>query len=276
MKTSAVVAAALFSTFAFAAPLEKRAYATKTEVHIEYYTVYTTVTGAPPAPTSDPALFYEGKPSTMTTVTTPKAKNPPPPPPAAPPVPTTEAPPPPKPTTAEKPQPEPVTTPAYTPPPPVNPAPSEEPKPSTQAPPPPPPPASTQPAAPQNTQPSQSSNGDGEVHTGGSLTLNYYNGGMGACGFPVDDSTMVVALASDLMGPATYDPATGNPTNKWCNKKVKITNGDKTATAVIGDRCEGCTNGGFDCTPALWEALTGGLGGASGDRIYSMSWEVVG
>jgi outer membrane biosynthesis protein TonB len=274
MKTSAVLAAALCSTFALAAPLDKRAYATKTEVHVEYYTVWTTVTGVQPAAaaTSDPALFYEGKPSTMTTVTT-KANNPPPPPSPAPPVPTTEAPPPPpKPTTTEK-KPEPVYTPP--PPPPTTEAPPPPPKPTTQAPPP-PPAAPTQPAPPQNTQPSQPSNGDGEVHTGGSLTLNYYKGGLGACGNPVDDSGMFVALASDLMGPATYDPATGNPTNKWCNKKVEITNNGRTATAVIADRCDGCTDGGFDATPALWEALTGGLGGASGDRIYSMSWKVIG
>lgn len=273
MKTSSVVASVLLSTFALAAPMDKRAYATKTEIHVEYYTVYTTVTGAQPAAaaTSDPALFYE-KPKTLSKVTT--THTPPPPPPAAP---TTQAPPPPKPTTTE--QPEEPTKPAYTPPPPPpsDPAPPPPPKPTTQAPPPPPPAAPTQPAAPAPAPapPSQPSGGDGEVHKGGSLTMNRYNGGLGACGTPVSDSEMAVALAVDTFGTATVDRMTGLTTNKWCNKKIEITNDGKTAIATILDRCEGCTNGGLDATPALWDALTGGLGNGAGDRIYTMSWKLV-
>jgi len=279
MKTSNVLASVLFSTMALAAPVDKRAYATKTEIHMEYYTVFTTVTGVKPsaAATSDPALFYEApKPeittqqqptvvttsssssSTSTSVVAPVVPKPivpaekpkptttsttPPPAYTAPPAPTTaEAPPAPKPTTAEAPPP------------------------STTA---------VEAPKPEATEASSGGGGDGEVHKGGSYTMNYYKGGLGACGDPVDDGSLSVALAVDVFGDATVDYMTGKTNNPWCGKKIEITNGGKTAIAYVKDRCSGCTNGGLDATPALWEATTGGLGGSSGDRIYSMSWKVV-
>lgn len=116
--------------------------------------------------------------------------------------------------------------------------------------------------------------GTGESYTG-SYTLNYYGGGLGACGDPINDNDMAVALSVELFGDATVDYMTGKTTNKWCGKTIAITNGDVTVNAKIMDRCPGCTGGGLDATPALWEATTGGLGGASGSRIYSMSWRVV-
>jgi len=89
---------------------------------------------------------------------------------------------------------------------------------------------------------------------------------------------MAVALGVGSFGASTYDPATGNPTNEWCNKKIRITYNGKSADAVVADRCPGCTGeAGLDCTPALWEKLTGGIGGASGDRLESgMSFTVIG
>lgn len=105
--------------------------------------------------------------------------------------------------------------------------------------------------------------------------MNYFAGGTGACGQPISDDSMTVALASDLFGESTYDVQTGNPTNKWCNAKVEIDYNGAKATATIMDRCPGCTDGGFDMTPKLWEAITGGAGGASGDRLYGATWKVV-
>lgn len=276
MKSSSVLASVLFSTMALAAPLDKRAYATKTEVHVEYYTVYTTVTGAQPpaAATSDPALFYEEKPTTLaqqqpTAVTTSSSTSsstvvaPEP-------TTTTTAPAVVEPTTTEK-KPEPSTTSVAPPPAPTTTEAPPPPKPTTtQA----PPPSTTSVVAePEPTQPS--SGGDGQVYTGGSYTMNYYGGGLGACGDPIDDGAMAVALAVDVFGDATVDYMTGKTNNPWCGKKIEISNGGKTAIAYVKDRCSGCTEGGLDATPALWEATTGGLGGASGDRIYSMSWKVV-
>jgi hypothetical protein len=114
--------------------------------------------------------------------------------------------------------------------------------------------------------------GNGEVHSGGSMTMNYFSGGTGACGKPIADTEMTVALDSVLWGASTYEVATGLPTNKWCNKSIAITYKGKTTTAKIMDRCPGCTNSGLDMTPALWQAVTGGAGGASGDRITGMTW----
>jgi len=99
--------------------------------------------------------------------------------------------------------------------------------------------------------------------------MNYYSGGLGACGKPIQDTDMTVALGIAEFGASTYDPATGNPTNAWCGQKIKVSYGGKTADAVVMDRCSGCTGAGIDATPALWQALTGGLGGASGDRLTS-------
>ncbi|KAF2635130.1 hypothetical protein P280DRAFT_360621, partial [Massarina eburnea CBS 473.64] len=96
-----------------------------------------------------------------------------------------------------------------------------------------------------------------------------FAGGLGSCGKPIADSDMTVALASDLYGSSTYDIATGNPTNRWCNQKVSITYKGKTTTATIMDKCAGCTNGGFDMTPSLWEAVTGTT---VGDRLTGMTW----
>jgi hypothetical protein len=105
--------------------------------------------------------------------------------------------------------------------------------------------------------------------------MNYYGGALGACGDPIADDSMSVALAVDTFGDATVNSMTGKTTNQWCGKKIEITNGGYTAIAYIKDRCSGCTDGGLDATPALWKATTGGLGGASGDRISTMSWKII-
>ncbi|KAF1960148.1 hypothetical protein CC80DRAFT_405363 [Byssothecium circinans] len=104
------------------------------------------------------------------------------------------------------------------------------------------------------------------------MTLHPFGGAVGSCGKPIANTDMAVALASDLYGPSTYDVATGNPTNKWCGQKVAITYKGKTTTATILDRCDGCTNGGFDMSPSLWEAVTGT---STGDRITGMTWTAV-
>lgn len=256
MKASTVIASMLFGSLAAAAPLNKRAYATETHVVYETVVVYTTVWDGEAAATSTPGLFFEkteDKPQPTTTST------------YSPPANTQPAP------TPEKVQPTTTstsTTPTstYTPPPTTH-EPEHTTAPTTTAP-------TTTAAAPAQT--SQSSGGSGEVHTGGSITMNYFSGGTGACGKPISDSDYAVALASDLFGPSTYDPATGNPTNKWCNVKVRIEYNGNSVDATILDRCEGCTGGGFDMTPVVWQKATGGVGGASGDRLQGAKWTVVG
>lgn len=269
---SAVVASALFASLALAAPLNKRAYATRTHTVVETVVVYTTVwdgqapaTEAPAAPTSSPALFFEQPSSSVAVVTsepavvvpssTPELVIPSSTP--EPEVPSSTL----VPVVAETPAPTPTPTPSPEP----SSAPAPVPEPSSE---PAPVPSSTAPAEAQPTTPSGGSSG-GESFTG-SLTMNYYSGGLGACGQPIEDTEMVAALAVAGFGDSTYDPATGNPTNKWCGQKIRISYNGKTADATIMDRCPGCTGtGGLDATPQLWDALTGGIGGASGDRLES-------
>ncbi|KAK7179158.1 hypothetical protein DPSP01_012062 [Paraphaeosphaeria sporulosa] len=266
---SSIVASALFASLALAAPLNKRAYATKTNTVVETVVVYTTVwgnqppaTSAPAAATSSPALFFE-KPSSAAAVTSSEV---------APKVPSST----PEPVVPSfTPAPEPVSSeaPSSSAVPVVEstPSPSPEPTPTPQV---------TPEAAPSSTTPVVEATPSAEPSTGGgssggqeytgSLTMNYYSGGLGACGEAIQDTEMVAALAVAGFGDSTYDSATGNPTNKWCNQKIRVTYNGKSADAVIKDRCPGCTGqGGLDATPALWEALTGGQGGASGDRLES-------
>lgn len=281
---STVVASALFASLALAAPVEKRAYVTKTNTVLQTVVVYTTVWGgqqatdAPVAPSSTPALFFENKPSSSAAAVASSSA-------AAPSSSAVVVEPTPEPIVSSTPVPE---VPSSTPEPVVESSPTPTPEPVTPTPEPTPTPApepsseaapapsSTTPAESQPSQPSGGSGG-GESYSG-SLTMNYYNGGLGACGDPVSDTDMLAALAVEGFGDSTYDPATGLPTNKWCNKKIRVTYNGKTQDAKIVDRCSGCTGtGGLDATPALWEALTGGIGGASGDRLESgMSWTVIG
>lgn len=279
---SVAIASALFASLALAAPLDRRAYATKTHTVVETVVVYTTVWDGQeatqaPAPTSSPALFFEQPSSSVVAVTSEAVPETPEPSSAPAPVapssseaapipsstPVVEAPSPtpeiPSPTPEPEPSPEPTPEPTPTPAPEPSPEPSPEPAPA---------PSSAAPAAPVASEASSSGGSTGGESFAGSLTMNYYNGGLGACGQPIQDTEMVAALAVAGFGDSSYDPATGNPTNKWCGQKIRITYNGKSADATIMDRCPGCTGvGGLDATPALWEALTGGLGGASGDRL---------
>ncbi|KAJ4357842.1 uncharacterized protein N0V89_002418 [Didymosphaeria variabile] len=243
---SAIIASALMASLALAAPVDKRAYATQTHTVVETVVVYTTVWDGQqateaPAATSSPALFFE-QPSSAAAVTSSEA---------APEVSSSTPEP-----VVSSPTPEPVAS-----------SPTSEPAPEVPS-------SSAVPAAP--TQDPSSGSGSGETYTG-SLTMNYYGGGTGACGDAIDDTKMIAALAVAGFGDSTYDTATGNPTNKWCGQRIRVTYNGKSADATIKDRCSGCTGeGGLDATPALWEALTGGQGGASGDRLESgMSFTLI-
>lgn len=268
---SSVFASALFASLALAAPLNKRAYATKTHVVMETVVVYTTVwSNAPateaPAAASSPALFFE-KPSAAPAVPSSSSAPAPAPVPEDPSSSSTPAPvvpsstPAPAPVSSEAPSSSAVPV-VETPTPSPKPAPTPEVTPEAA-------PSSTAPAveATPASTPSTGGSSGGQEFTG-SLTMNYFNGGNGACGFPVEDNTMVAALSITGFGASTYNTMTGEATNKWCNQKIRVTYNGKSADATIVDRCEGCTGeGGLDATPALWQALTGGIGGASGDRL---------
>lgn len=94
----------------------------------------------------------------------------------------------------------------------------------------------------------------------GSFTgrATYYSTGIGACGHTNTDSEFVVALNANQ-----YDAS------DWCGKKIKITFGKKTKTAVIMDKCPGCSFGSLDMSPALFSYF------ASLDvGVFYMSWSL--
>ncbi|KAF2256362.1 hypothetical protein BU26DRAFT_513195 [Trematosphaeria pertusa] len=271
MKTSNVLASVLFGSMAAAVPLQKRAMATMTHTVVETVVVYTTVwegEGSQAEATSAPGLFYEhhDQPSSAAASSTAPAYTPPADTPSVAPEPSSVYTPP----APSSPSPEPTPSSVYTPPAVSTPSPAPEPS-SVYTP---PAPASSAAAAPSPSAASEGS-GSGYTNTGGSITMNYFGGGTGSCGKPIPDDSIMVALATDLMGAMTYDQATGNPTNKWCGQRIEITYNGNTAEAVIEDACSGCTNGGLDLPPSLWETLTGGAGGASGDRLQGASWKTI-
>lgn len=125
-------------------------------------------------------------------------------------------------------------------------------------------------AAPATSAPAPASSAatsDGSS-SGGPYTgdITFYEVGLGACGQTNQDSDLVIALPWGFMG----TQSNGNP---YCNKQVKITNGQYTSTATVVDKCMGCTGMSIDCSPSLFSALTGdnmGLG-----RVSGVTWSFV-
>lgn len=285
MKTSSIVASVLFGSMAAAAPmLNKRAYVTHTSTLIQTEVTYTTVYADEPAAKPSAAFFERpsGKPANAPSSAPTQAPVAPvkpssavapvpvpssskisqqPAPTQAPPKPSTQAPAPPKPSTVEAPKPS-TQAPA-----PVPSAPA--PIPSAPAPVPAPAPSASKPATPAPSAPATGGSGSGEVHSGGSMTVNPFNGNTGSCGTSIANSDMVVALSADTYGPSTYEVATGKPTNKYCGMKINITYNGKTTPATIMDKCPGCSPNGLDLSPSLWKAVTGT---DEGSRLYGMTW----
>jgi len=100
-------------------------------------------------------------------------------------------------------------------------------------------------------------------HYSGDIT--YYNpaGGYGACGWTIQDSDPIVALAHGMMG----EQSNGNP---WCNKKIKILHDGATYSATIGDKCMGCEGESIDLTAGLWAIVAPDVDG----RAHNVEWWV--
>lgn len=256
MKTSNVLASLLFGSLAVAAPFDKRALVTKTEVVVETVIVYTTVwegeaASTVAAATTSAGLFYEQpqphKPSSKEAKPTSAAPIYTPQPPPAQPKPSSSAyvaPPPPPPSSSS----------VYTPPPA-----QYTPPPAPVYTPPPPPASSAAPAPPASSQaPSNPpSNGGGDQHHG-DITIYDNTGAAGACGKPLTDDMMIVALAHGAFGASTYNYMTGEATNPWCGQKITIEYEGNTIDAVIQDLCPGCAGEyDIDLSLAAWKALTG-------------------
>lgn len=270
MKTS-VIASMLLASMALAAPLERRARLTKTEIITT--TVYSTTTvyddEPAPAPTSSQGLFYEQPPSSAVAVPTSAAPIVPVPAPSS-------AAPVPAPSVQAQPQPQVSQAPASSAPAPApvvtSAAPVVQPQPSVPAAAPTSAAPAPAPAQPSSTPASSSPSTGSYTYTDVDLTVYNGYGGKGACETTLNDSDMFVALSQGIFGPATYNVQTGAPTNKWCGVSITIEYNGKTVTAPVQDRCAGCAGeNDVDVSPAVWTAL--GLVVADGGR-YKANWSV--
>ncbi|KAK8092410.1 uncharacterized protein PG998_014895 [Apiospora kogelbergensis] len=85
----------------------------------------------------------------------------------------------------------------------------------------------------------------------GDMTYNPFNGGLGACGKPINNGDATVAVAPKFF-------TASNPKNDpVCGKTVTIHYNGKTATAQVWDRCQGCGDNDLDATPTLFTNLVG-------------------
>lgn len=262
MKTSAVLASALLSALAVAAPMHKRDYAYTTEIVTETVVVYTTVYDdnyVPEATTTPEGLFYEQPAVTSSAVAEPTyAAAPAPKPVEASSAPAPQAP-------APTPTPAAVVTP--TPAPVVEQPkeePKEEPKPATSAYVAPaaasPAPAPAAPVQAPSNSGSSGSTSSGESFSDVDVTVYDNNGGFGACGTALYDTDMVAAIAKDAWnaaGGSTYDTMTGKATNPWCGQKITVNMGGEPTTVTIMDLCPGCSGHDIDLSWAAWKKASG-------------------
>ncbi|OCL01346.1 hypothetical protein AOQ84DRAFT_306864, partial [Glonium stellatum] len=95
--------------------------------------------------------------------------------------------------------------------------------------------------------------------------ITYYNpaGGYGSCGWTIQDSDPVVALAYGMMG----TQSNGNP---WCGTKITILHDGQTHSATIGDKCMGCEGESIDLTAGLWAIVAPDVDG----RAHNVDWWV--
>lgn len=256
MKTSAVLASVLFGSFAVAAPFDKRAIAYHTEVVTETVVVYTTIYGDEPVA---PATSEKAHKPTSAVVAPTSAAAP-----AYTASPVAE-----KPTIVNTP----AQTPKSTPTPEVQQS-KEEPKPTTTKQAPAPVVSSAAPvvesAAPKIQDKATTS---GQTYTDAQGTIYLPNGGTGACGLPIANTDMVVALSRGTWGTSTHDVMTGKSSNPWCGQKIKIDYNGKSIEATIQDMCPDCvTPVDIDLSPAAWKELTGL---EEYTRVKGMSWSKI-
>ncbi|USP76503.1 hypothetical protein yc1106_03777 [Curvularia clavata] len=287
MKASTVLASLLFGSIAAAAPVDKRALVYKTEIVTETVVVYTTVyddgTPAPTssaAPTSNPAAFYEQQKPTPSSAPAAAAPSAPAAPAYTPPVveqpkpsPSPSPSPKPEPSQApapqpEQPKPEPSSAPAPAPQP--EPAYTPAPAPTSAAPAP-----SATPSAPATHQnPTTGSGVAGASYSDVDITVYDNSGVAGACGKPLTDDMMVVAISQglwDAKGGSTYDYMTGASSNPWCGTEIEIDYNGATTKATIMDLCPGCKGpNDIDLSRAAWKSL-----GITETTRLKASWSVV-
>ncbi|RPD63953.1 barwin-like endoglucanase [Lentinus tigrinus ALCF2SS1-7] len=78
----------------------------------------------------------------------------------------------------------------------------------------------------------------------GDATYYEPNGGLGACGSPIQNSDFAVALSS-----AQYSGGSN------CGRRINVHYQGKSVEATVVDLCPGCASGSIDLTPSAFQQL---------------------
>ncbi|PBK91841.1 hypothetical protein ARMGADRAFT_1166040 [Armillaria gallica] len=79
----------------------------------------------------------------------------------------------------------------------------------------------------------------------GEATWYTPNGGLGACGAPLQNFEHIVALSSDQYAKGST-----------CGRRVQVYYKEKSVVATVGDLCPGCGPNSLDLTSSAFEKLT--------------------
>ncbi|KAJ7099818.1 RlpA-like double-psi beta-barrel-protein domain-containing protein-containing protein [Mycena epipterygia] len=89
-----------------------------------------------------------------------------------------------------------------------------------------------------------------------SATFYLPNGGIGACGNPIQNSDFSVALSS-----ANYD------NGAHCGQDLTVTFQGKSITVKVADLCPGCASNGIDLTEGAFASLAD-----TGRGVIDVTW----
>ncbi|KAI0685334.1 RlpA-like double-psi beta-barrel-protein domain-containing protein-containing protein [Cerioporus squamosus] len=78
----------------------------------------------------------------------------------------------------------------------------------------------------------------------GDATYYYPNGGLGACGSPIQNSDFAVALSS-----SQYSGGAN------CGRRINVQYQGKSVVATVRDLCPGCASGSIDLTSGAFQQL---------------------
>ncbi|KAK0185020.1 riboflavine-aldehyde-forming enzyme [Armillaria mellea] len=79
----------------------------------------------------------------------------------------------------------------------------------------------------------------------GEATWYTPNGGLGACGAPIQNSEHIVALSSNQYVAGSS-----------CGRRIRVNYKENFVVATVGDLCPGCGPNGLDLTSSAFETLT--------------------
>ncbi|KAK0238307.1 RlpA-like double-psi beta-barrel-protein domain-containing protein-containing protein [Armillaria nabsnona] len=80
----------------------------------------------------------------------------------------------------------------------------------------------------------------------GDATYYNPNGGLGACGTPLQNSDYIVALSTTQYAKGAN-----------CGKLIRVSYKGRSVDVTIRDLCPGCPSGGIDLSPSAFKQLAG-------------------